>query len=141
MSGWVKKAAEEMVFAARASAVRLEIERRSGVKEEILISDEAYPGEITDRLVAAAAPGSPKWTKSSACLGAPCRCGHAGRGLVDCLGFARPSCCECGCAAHCGGRRGVRGRCPGLAFIPVRISSTTHRPSGKIDYNYSLTAG
>jgi len=54
MYGMVNKAVEEMVVSAHGEATWLEIKRRAGVTEEIFISNEAYPDEITYRLVAAA---------------------------------------------------------------------------------------
>lgn len=54
MYGMVNKAVEEMVVSAHGEATWLEIKRRAGVTEVIFISNEAYPDEITFRLVAAA---------------------------------------------------------------------------------------
>lgn len=54
MYGMVNKAVEEMVVTAHGEAAWLEVKRRAGVTEEIFISNEGYPDEITYRLVAAA---------------------------------------------------------------------------------------
>lgn len=54
MYGMVNKAVEEMVVSAHGEAVWCDIKRRAGVKEEVFISNEGYPDEITYRLVAAA---------------------------------------------------------------------------------------
>lgn len=54
MYGMVNKAVEEMVVAAHGETVWLDIRRRAGVTEEVFISNEGYPDEITYRLVDAA---------------------------------------------------------------------------------------
>ncbi len=54
MYGMVNKAVEEMVVGAHGEATWLEIKRRAGVTEEIFISNEGYPDEITYKLVGAA---------------------------------------------------------------------------------------
>lgn len=54
MYGMVNKAVEEMVIGAHGEAMWCEIKRRAGVTQEIFISNEGYPDEITYRLVGAA---------------------------------------------------------------------------------------
>lgn len=54
MYGMVNKAVEEMVVSAHGETVWRDIKRRAGVKEEVFISNEGYPDEITYRLVGAA---------------------------------------------------------------------------------------
>lgn len=54
MYGMVNKSVEEMVMAAHGEGMWREIKRRAGVKDDIFISNEGYPDEITFRLVGAA---------------------------------------------------------------------------------------
>ena len=54
MYGMVNKSVEEMVVAAHGEARWREIKRRAGVTEELFISNEGYPDEITYKLVGAA---------------------------------------------------------------------------------------
>lgn len=53
MYGMVNKAVEEMVISTHGETVWREIKRRAGVNEEVFISNEGYPDEITYRLVGA----------------------------------------------------------------------------------------
>lgn len=50
----VNKSVEEMIIAAHGEGQWREIKRRAGVTEEIFISNEGYPDDLTYRLVGAA---------------------------------------------------------------------------------------
>jgi hypothetical protein len=54
MYGMVNKAVEEMVLGAHGESVWREIKTRAGVSQDVFISNEGYPDEVTYSLVAAA---------------------------------------------------------------------------------------
>lgn len=54
MYGMVNKSIEEMVVSGHGEPVWREIKRKAGVDEEVFISNEGYPDEVTYRLVGAA---------------------------------------------------------------------------------------
>jgi len=54
MYGMVNKAIEEMVTAGQGEAVWEQIKQRAGVEDEVFVSTEGYPDEMTYALVAAA---------------------------------------------------------------------------------------
>lgn len=54
MYGMVNKAVEEMVLSAHGEPVWREIKSRAGIKQDIFISNEGYPDEVTYALVGAA---------------------------------------------------------------------------------------
>lgn len=55
MYGMVNKAIEEMLLAQYGTTAWAAIKRRAGVKEEVFVSTEAYPDELTYALITAAA--------------------------------------------------------------------------------------
>ncbi len=54
MYGMVNKAVEEMVLSSHGAPVWREIKRRAGIVNDVFISNEGYPDDITYRLVGAA---------------------------------------------------------------------------------------
>ena len=54
MYGMVNKAVQDLLIANHGMEVWLRIKARAGVEDEVFISTQAYPDEVTYRLVGAA---------------------------------------------------------------------------------------